>query len=144
MALRIGGAKKPLPPQEELEQEAPAEITEPMPEGEPYPEEAMPEEMSAESEAGLERSAGGVLDPMVAGYRGPEQGPFHCGNCVHFGANGDRTCAIVSGDIDEMGMCNNFTTLSSPEEDELPMEEEMPSEEVPEEEPIEEEEMPTE
>lgn len=146
MALRVGGAKKPFPPQEELEVSA-EPVEEPMPEGEPYPEEeAMPEMVDEPVEE--EMPAGGSLDPMIAGYKGPEQGPFTCGNCVHFGAHGDRTCAIVSGDIDEMGICNNFTTLSSEEElpDELMSEElpeEMPEEEVLEEEPVEEE-MPTE
>lgn len=52
---------------------------------------------------------GGGLDPVTAGYRGPEQGPFMCGNCQYFASHGPNTCEFVSGDIDEMGVCNIFT-----------------------------------
>lgn len=113
MALRVGGAK-PVPVEEEIP------VEEPMP---------VEEEMPVEPEMPMEEPvpAGGMLDPMVAGYRGPEMGPFMCGNCIHF--NGDGSCQILSGPVDEGGLCNVFTAI--PQEEEMPMEEEMPAEEPP-------------
>lgn len=136
MALRIAGNKKPLPVEEELpvEEVAPEEV----PTEEPMPEE-VPEEVPEEA-----TPTGGALDPIIAGYKGPEDGPFMCGSCVHFSASGPNTCAIVSGYIDEGGICNVFTPLqeaSAEEPAEEPVSEELPVEEaapLPEEAPIEE------
>jgi len=125
MALRIGGGKPPAPPVEE--QAAPA--PEPMPEDlmaelpETLDEEPVPEEPMAEG--------GGVVDPLVAGYKGPENGPFVCANCVFYGGQGEGTCAIVSGPIDPAGICNMFTSKSAsegvaPEEELAPTQEPMP------------------
>lgn len=130
--LRIAGNKPPVP-------------EEPMPEEMPV-EEPMPEEMMAEEEVpmeeGLEQPEGGMLDPMIAGYKGPEMGPFMCANCQYFS---EGTCAIVAGPVDDMGLCNLFTPVPQEEEmpvdeEELPMEEPMPEEAPAEEVPMEEDE----
>lgn len=44
---------------------------------------------------------------QIAGYMGPENGPFECGNCTHF--QGPSSCDLVAGKIDEDGCCNLFT-----------------------------------
>lgn len=115
MALRIGGGKPPAAPAEEpLEQLPEGEATpEPMPEGEPYPAEEAP----AEEDPSAGHEAGGGLDPVTAGYKGPEMGPFMCANCVYFGGHGPNTCEFVSGPIDEMGLCNIFTATPGQEGD---------------------------
>jgi len=43
---------------------------------------------------------------QLAGYMGPEAGPFQCQHCDFFDNN---SCSIVAGDIDPEGCCNNFT-----------------------------------
>jgi hypothetical protein len=118
MALRVGGAKPAPMKEEEVPVEEP--IMEEMPEELPMEEVPMEEPMSA----------GGMLDPMIAGYKGPEMGPFMCGNCMHF--NGDGSCQILSGPVDEAGLCNVFSAIPQeemPMEEEAPMEEELPVEE---------------
>jgi hypothetical protein len=122
MALRVSGAKKPpMPVEEEVPVEQPIPEA-PMPEEMPMEEAPMPEEMPMEM--GI-----GKVDPMTAGYMGPEAGPFMCGNCIHFMDNG--TCEVISAPVEEQGCCNLFTPM------EVPMEgEEMPTEEMPMEEPL--------
>lgn len=44
---------------------------------------------------------------QMAGYMGPEAGPFQCQNCTFFQA--PNACGVVDGDIDPEGCCNNFT-----------------------------------
>lgn len=130
MALRVGGAR-PAPP---VEEEMPVEEM-PVAE-EASTEEPMPEEMPAE-EPPMEEPAGGLVDPAVAGYKGPEMGPFQCGTCQYYA--GEGTCMILAAPVDEAGLCNLFVTMAESEED-APMEEEMPAEmpeELPEE-PVEE------
>jgi len=64
-----------------------------------------------------------------AGYAGPENGPFECGNCVHF--DGQSKCdnpqvvsdPEVNGQVEEDGCCNFFSPAQhegdeSAEEDE--------------------------
>lgn len=138
MALRIGGGKAPLPPEEVTEES-------PMPTEEAMGEEEIPVEEAPEVE---EAGGGGILDPTLVSYRGPEQGPFACGNCQYFQPAGEpNTCLFVSGNIDEGGLCNLFTALPQeevPEEEpmeapiEEPLPEEAPIEEAPEELPAEE------
>lgn len=43
---------------------------------------------------------------VQAGYQGPEQAPFQCGNCVHFDTSG--ACELVDGTIDSAACCNLF------------------------------------
>jgi len=136
MALRVSGGKPPVPPVEEApveEMAAPEEMmAEEMPVEEPMPEEAP------------EMASGGALDPFIAGYKGPEMGPFRCGNCHHYAVAGENTCEIVAGPIDSEGICNVFTPADMEEEnmeaeeapmEEVPMPEEAPIEEAPPEEP---------
>ncbi len=125
MALRIGGMKQPAP-------EAPAE--EPMDEEMAAMPEEMPEETPEETPEEMPEETGGVLDPMVAGYKGPEMGPFACANCAYF--KGPNACSVVAGMIDPDGICNVFMSGSQGEE---PMPEEEAPEEAPEEIPAEEE-----
>jgi hypothetical protein len=47
------------------------------------------------------------LDPMIAMYKGPELGPFICGNCLNF--DGQGGCSIVAGPVDPQGHCNVWT-----------------------------------
>lgn len=51
-------------------------------------------------------SGKGQVHPEIAGYMGPDLGPFVCGRCVHF--DGQSSCEIVSGQIDPAGLCNLF------------------------------------
>jgi hypothetical protein len=62
--------------------------------------------------AGQDDSAG--IGSAQSGYAGPENGPFECGNCVHFQAPG--TCnnpqvasdPEVNGQVEAEGCCNLF------------------------------------
>lgn len=132
MALRIGG-RAPMPPVEEEQlpvEEAPVE--------EPMPEDLL-SELPESLEEGLpeEATAGGMVDPVIAGYKGPEQGPFACSNCIHFREDG--SCEIIAGPVDPEGVCNLFTSAAPVQQEEMPVEEEMPEEEMPMEEPMPEE-----
>jgi hypothetical protein len=44
---------------------------------------------------------------VQAGYQGPDQAPFECGNCGHFDSAG--ACELVAGAIDARGCCNLFS-----------------------------------
>jgi hypothetical protein len=88
--------------QQAAQQQAPAEAPE-AEEAQETPE----EEASEQTPDGDEQPQGGPVDPQIAGYMGPEHGPFMCGNCVYF--DGHNGCQIVSGEIDQMGCCNLFT-----------------------------------
>jgi len=44
--------------------------------------------------------------PQIAGYMGPEEGPFECEHCVHW--LDPDSCNIVSGPINSGGCCNLF------------------------------------
>lgn len=79
----------------------------------PIPEEEVPTNLPM---------MGGQVDPMVAGYKNPEFGPFECGACHFFE---DNSCVIVSGPIDPKGLCNLFTPIQQ-SETELPIEAEEP------------------
>lgn len=85
--LRVGGGPPPpgMPPTGDM----PPDAAPPMP---------PPDDMSADDTK---------VDPMVAGYKTPDIGPFICGNCYHF--DGESSCQIVSGQIDPEGVCNLFT-----------------------------------
>ena len=63
------------------------------------------------------------VDPVIAGYRGPELGPFMCGRCDHF--DGTGSCNIVMGPIDPEGVCCLFISSES----QLPMDEMAPLDE---------------
>ena len=52
----------------------------------------------------------GQVHPEIAGYMGPDLGPFACGRCVHF--DGQSSCEIVSGPIDPAGLCNLFEPVA--------------------------------
>jgi len=106
-----------------------AEISAPPVEETPLPVEEAPVE---EAPAPALPMMGGQADPAVAGYKGPEMGPFACGNC-HF-YDGNNECVLVSGPIDEAGLCNLFTPMSQAGPAEAPLEEmpaEMPEEPLP-------------
>jgi hypothetical protein len=126
--LRIGGGAKIAPPVEEEMpvEEAPVEEM-------PMEEPEMPvEEPPMESEAPM-----GLVDPMLAGYKDPEMGPFMCGNCQYYA--GEGTCTILASPVDENGLCNLFMGMA-PEEEE-PVMDEMAGEMEP---PMEEPELPAE
>lgn len=53
------------------------------------------------------------VDAQTAGYEGPDQGPFQCGNCKFYGEDGPGTCALVAGVIDQEGCCNLFTNANT-------------------------------
>lgn len=109
MALMIGGPKKTLPPQMQApEPEAPAGATDQAPDA--MPQDAAPD--AAPDDAGQDAPTGAGLDPSIAGYKTPDMGPFNCGHCVHYEANGPNTCAIVAGEVEEEGVCNVFTPMS--------------------------------
>ena len=56
------------------------------------------------------------IDPTVAGYFPPDKGPFRCGSCVYFEAEG--ACALVGGPIEADGCCNLFTPGTNPNQGE--------------------------
>lgn len=62
------------------------------------------------------QGGGGQADQSTVGYKGPEQGPFKCSNCVFYSDPG--TCSVVSGDIDPDGVCNIFTSQGNQPQDE--------------------------
>lgn len=130
MALRIAGMKGMMKPP----------VEEPS-----MPSQGMEEEMmetpaeDTPQEESLEDDSDEGLDQEIAGYRGPEQGPFECGYCEHYIAGG--SCKVVAGHIDEKGICNVFTPMKdsqeSPQDQAEPASDEVPEvmpEEVPEEE----------
>lgn len=122
MALRVAGNKPPV--------EAP--IEEPMPEAEmPMAEEAAPMEEEPVDPMAEGATGGGVIDPVIAGYKGPEMGPFMCGNCVHYGNDG--SCALLTIPVDEMGVCNLFTPAPAEDDEQMMAEEEMPADQPPQE-----------
>ena len=96
--------------------EAPPEL--PM---EPETEAPMPVEPEAK------RFSAQMVSPMVAGYKGPELGPFACGNCEHW--NEDGSCDIVAGPIHPEGVCNLFEPIHAEEDGEAMPEDVMPMEE---------------
>lgn len=51
-----------------------------------------------------------VPQPLAV-YRGPDMGPFACGNCRHF--DGQGGCGIVQGAIDPAGLCNLFESAAN-------------------------------
>jgi hypothetical protein len=139
MALRIAGKK----PENRVEQSAPeleASMTEDIP-VEEAPQELPVEDPSAMPEDPATAQGQGMVDPTIAVYRTPDMGPFMCGNCQYYNADGSNSCHLVAGDIDPMGVCNLFTALPQDQEqeqmpEEMPMEEgQPPVEELPTEEP---------
>ena len=72
---------------------------------------------SAEGEAAYKsiESKGGTISPERANYLGPENGPFSCGNCVHFtpGQDSEGMCDLVAGGVDQDGHCNLFETAGA-------------------------------
>jgi len=132
MALRIG-KKAPIGPPPIAEDISAVEDSEALPEDlaaavteeEPLAEEPT-EELPVEPTTG-------AVSQYTAGYKGPEEGPFNCGNCVFFT---DGTCKIVDGEIDPEGVCNLFTTMSGAEmpagpEEDIPEPEDEPLPEAP-------------
>ncbi len=51
-------------------------------------------------------------------YRGPDEGPFACGNCVHF--DGQSSCEVVQGKVDPAGLCNIFMAGSGQPDPDAP------------------------
>ena len=111
MALRIAGDKPPTPP---VDPEVP-EIPEV-----PTPD----DDVGPELDLGVEPEV--KVDPLIAVYRSPDQGPFKCGNCNFFLEEG--ACQIVAGQIDPEGICNNFSALDLGGEPETPVESNVPTE----------------
>ena len=97
MALRIAGDRPPVPPIDPEVPEAP--VAPDVPISDP--------DVGPEVDLGVEPEV--KVDPMIAVYRSPDQGPFKCGNCNFFLEEG--ACQIVAGQIDPEGLCNNFTAL---------------------------------
>lgn len=118
MALMIGGTRRPAPPVEEPMEEAPMDE---MPVEDMPVEEEMVEEPPME-EPMMEQPQAGLVDPTVAGYKGPEMGPFMCGNCQFYSGEGE--CMILAAPVEEEGLCNLFMSMPSSEsiDEELPME----------------------
>lgn len=116
---------------QERKAKAEGDAPENMPPAKPgTPPSSPPEQTEAVSEpemAGLPaKMSSQKVDPATAGYKGPEMGPFACGNCHFFDGNGG--CEIVSGPIDPAGLCNNFSAADAPEgeaEGEVPIPEEV-------------------
>lgn len=153
MALRIGGGKK-LPPVDAKmapAPEAPPTEVNAADEGDTAAEGQAPQDVPPDAPPddadGDETQGSGVLDPVVAGYKGPEMGPFMCANCHHFSVRGPNTCEIVAGPIDQAGICNVYTPLATegaspqdtggeaPPEAMPPTDEQPPTEAPPEEQP---------
>jgi hypothetical protein len=123
MALRIGGGRPKPPVEEELPME---EMMAEMPVEEPMPEEMMAE-MPAEEPPMEPEPQMGLVDPAIAGYKGPEEGPFACGSCAYY--MGDGRCVVLAAPVDEAGLCNLFMASRDAEEEE-PMPEMQPEEMV--------------
>lgn len=97
--LRVKGPSGPPPPPEAMPPEA-------MP-PEQAPPEAMPPEMPQQPMTFKK------VDPSIAVYRQPDDGPFKCANCDHYEEEG--SCTIVDGPIDPEGICSIFTPMSQDE-----------------------------
>ena len=94
----------------------------------------MPSQMEAASYPavmnGLDApTGGGMVDPAVARYLGPEA---VCATCVHFMEPG--SCEVVSGEIDPQGRCCLHTMDMEANDMEMPIEEAPTEEPMPEEE----------
>lgn len=110
--LRIGQAGAPAPPQAPPEQTPdPQMLQQLMGGGQPPTPDVPPEALAAPMK---KFDADKVPQPM-AGYMGPEAGPFECQHCEFF--QEPNACGIVSGDIDPAGCCNNFCPSGKPEGD---------------------------
>lgn len=94
--LRIKGSPQVAPAAqvEDVPQEGPDDTQEPL---SAEPDQAMPTQAQA--------------DPMVAGYKGPEQGPFMCSNCIFW--QEPEACSLVSGPISPDGICSLFTSMAA-------------------------------
>jgi hypothetical protein len=73
---------------------------------------ALPDVSGPDASQGAPVHLYGKLSPMSAGYLGPENGPFACGNCRHF--DGQGSCEIVDGPIDAAGCCSVFEPTDTP------------------------------
>ena len=103
MALRIGGAKPPMP-----EEQA-------MPDMQGGPEE-MPDMMMGQDQAMgdpamMDQPQGGGMPQSIAVYRDPAMGPFKCSNCQYFIP--DSACEFVEGPIHAEGFCNIFNSKTA-------------------------------
>lgn len=125
MVLQIGGPPPPLPLPEDPGAAVPG-----IPGAAPLPPEALDalaQELPPEGPQDIEVPAPNVgaeedlaldpnkVDPIIATYKHPEMGPFLCANCKFF--QEDNSCKIVSGFIDEAGVCSNFTPPDEGAED---------------------------
>jgi hypothetical protein len=126
MAFKIATKQAPA---EDAPQPDPAEE-----ETQESPDEAAAESPDDEAQEQSDGSGGGqmLLQPETAGYQGPENGPFMCGNCVYFGANGPNTCHFVAGKIDQMGCCNLFESAGAADQEGSPEDGSMQEEQLPE------------
>lgn len=114
MALRIAGAKRPLVEDPTQVDTLDHESTEtPQDEATESPDMEMQEQMMGEDQDQNPEEGGGIVDPNIAGYQGPENGPFKCGNCMYFSQDQPNTCHIVAGAIEAEGCCNLFTAAGS-------------------------------
>lgn len=103
--LRIASKSKMPPVPEELPQMEPeADLPEP---------EGLAEALTAENpEAG-----GGMVDPTLAKYMGPD---MRCGSCKHF--QEPSTCDLLSGPVEADGVCMLFEPMEQDEVDAMPVE----------------------
>lgn len=52
------------------------------------------------------QGSAGTVSQERAGYMTPDQGPFMCGNCVHFSE--PSSCNLVAGEVEAEGVCDLF------------------------------------
>lgn len=116
MALRIGGA--PKAPAQAQQQPDPSQLAQLLGQasggaGTPSPTDPDGDGDDDSTPGGDtdQDAGGGQVDPDIAGYQGPDQGPFMCANCIHF--QSPNACEIVSGQVDHLGCCNLFTSAGS-------------------------------
>src|SRR5690242_9024284 len=63
----------------------------------------------------IKKTSADRVDPSIAGYMGPEMGPFMCSRCDFFAE--PNACHIVSGPIAPDGCCNLFTPMDTGSEE---------------------------
>ena len=138
MALRIAGLKQAPPDPEELA-EAPGQDNPMEEQAEAPQEEDLSDMQEPDADEDDQPTEGdGSVSPYIAGYMGPEDGPFMCKNCVYFAQQAPNTCHIVAGPIDAEGCCNLFTPkaeedteqMGAPATDVTPVEPQEPGDEA--------------
>lgn len=133
--LRIAGKNAPpvkgAPTEVPVAPDAPEDVPSGVPEDMPEATDVAPDAPTDAPMDDTQHAPGGGLNQQVAGYKGPEQGPFMCGNCQYYASHGPNTCEIVDGQIDEMGVCNVFTPSAGHDGQDTGADTEAPPEEAP-------------